>query len=127
MLFCAYGNIVWNRIFNIVMIYMMYANLSLIMLFICSFCSIVSFFRSVYSAPKHGYLFISSFRLSIKLVHESIIFAGLPTARLSSGISWVTTEPAPITTLSPIYTPGSIIVPAPIKTLLPICTIPIFT
>lgn len=44
---------------------------------------------------------------------------GLPTATTLSGISRVTTLPAPITTLSPMVTPGMTCVPAPIHTLLP--------
>lgn len=39
-----------------------------------------------------------------------------------SGISFVTTLPAPITTLFPIVTPGIIIAPPPIQTLSPIIT-----
>lgn len=51
-----------------------------------------------------------------------ITFAGVPTATAFSGISFVTTAPAPITALSPIIIPGSIIAPAPIHTRLPILT-----
>ena len=35
-----------------------------------------------------------------------ITLQGFPTATTSAGISFVTTEPAPITALSPILTPG---------------------
>ena len=48
-----------------------------------------------------------------------IIFAGFPATTQFLGISFVTTEPAPITELSPIVTPGKTIAPAPIHTLLP--------
>ena len=37
-----------------------------------------------------------------------ITLHGLPTATTSDGISFVTTDPAPMVTLSPIVTPGSI-------------------
>jgi len=39
--------------------------------------------------------------------------AGFPTATLNDGISPHTTDPAPITTCSPIDEPGSTIVPWP--------------
>ncbi len=45
---------------------------------------------------------------------------GFPTAIESDGISLATMEPAPITTLSPIVTPGSITELVPTKTLFPI-------
>ncbi len=45
---------------------------------------------------------------------------GMPTATTLSGIDLVTTLPAPITVLSPMFTPASIVEPAPIQTLLPI-------
>ncbi len=38
-----------------------------------------------------------------------------PTARTLSGISLVTTEPAPITLHFPTFTPGIMVVPAPIN------------
>ena len=44
---------------------------------------------------------------------------GFPIATEFSGISFVTTLPAPITELSPMETPGSIITFAPIHTLFP--------
>lgn len=47
---------------------------------------------------------------------------GLPTASESAGISRFTTLPAPITTLSPIVTPGKTDTPAPIHTSFPIVT-----
>ena len=61
----------------------------------------------------------------MKTPYSCITLAGFPAATLSDGIFFVTTLPAPITTLSPIVTPGSIILSAPIKTLLPIFTRPI--
>lgn len=45
---------------------------------------------------------------------------GLPAASELSGISFVTTLPAPITEPLPIDTPGSIITPPPIQQPLPI-------
>lgn len=51
-----------------------------------------------------------------------ITLQGFPTAITLSGISFVTTLPAPITTLFPIVTPGRIIAPPPIQTLSPIIT-----
>ena len=50
-------------------------------------------------------------------------FAGFPTAIQFSGISLVTTLPAPIIALSPIDTPGRIILPEPIQTFFPIFTL----
>ena len=47
---------------------------------------------------------------------------GTPTARLLSGISRVTTLPAPITQLSPTVTPGQTVTFAPNQQLLPILT-----
>ena len=49
-----------------------------------------------------------------------ITFAGTPAAKLKLGISLVTTEFAPIITLSPIVTPPDIIAPAAIQVPLPI-------
>ena len=49
-----------------------------------------------------------------------ITLHGIPTAILLDGISLFTTLPAPITTLSPIFTPGSTITFPPIHTLFPI-------
>ncbi len=51
---------------------------------------------------------------------------GFPAARVFAGMSWVTTDPAPIVVLSPIVTPGKIIAPPPIHTLLPIVTGAVF-
>jgi hypothetical protein len=51
-----------------------------------------------------------------------ITLQGLPTATVFDGISFTTTEPAPIETLSPIDTPGNIVTLPPIHTLLPIVT-----
>ena len=48
-----------------------------------------------------------------------ITLQGFPTAITFDGISFVTTLPAPITTLSPMLTPGSTITFPPIQTLLP--------
>ena len=45
---------------------------------------------------------------------------GLPTAIELAGISFVTTEPAPMVQLSPIVTPGNTVTLPPIYTLLPI-------
>ena len=44
---------------------------------------------------------------------------GFPNATLSDGTSLVTTLPAPMTTLSPMVTPGRTIAPPPIQTLSP--------
>lgn len=46
--------------------------------------------------------------------------AGLPTAITPAGISFVTTAPEPMMTLSPMVTPGLITAAAPIQTRLPI-------
>lgn len=48
--------------------------------------------------------------------------AGLPQTRVEAETSRVTTEPAPITALSPTVTPGSRMAPPPIQTLLPMVT-----
>ena len=45
---------------------------------------------------------------------------GLPTAMQSAGMSCVTTDPAPITALSPIVTPGSTVTLAPSQAFSPI-------
>ena len=45
---------------------------------------------------------------------------GFPKAREFSSISFVTTDPDPITVLFPIFTPGFITTFAPIHTLFPI-------
>ena len=47
---------------------------------------------------------------------------GLPTATTPAGISLVTTDPAPMTLLSPMVTPGQMTTLPPIQTLLPIRT-----
>lgn len=49
-----------------------------------------------------------------------IIFAGFPQSTTLSGYVPLTTDPAPIITLSPIHVPGRIIERKPIKQLLPI-------
>ena len=41
--------------------------------------------------------------------------AGFPTAIILGAISFVTTDPAPMTAPSPIVTPGRIMAPAPIQ------------
>ena len=46
-------------------------------------------------------------------------FAGLPAAITLAGISWFTTEPAPMMLFSPMVTPGSTMTPAPSHTFLP--------
>ena len=51
-----------------------------------------------------------------------IILHGLPKANLLSGMSFVTTDPAPTVTLLPIFTPGMITTFPPIQTLSPIET-----
>ena len=47
---------------------------------------------------------------------------GFPTATTLSGISLVTTEPAPMVTLLPMVTPGSMVTLPPIHTLSPMVT-----
>ena len=55
--------------------------------------------------------------------HNSLMtWQGLPTATTLDGISLVTTDPAPIVTLSPMVTPGRMVTLPPIHTLLPIVT-----
>lgn len=56
---------------------------------------------------------------------ETIILAGFPPATEYSGISFVTTLPAPIIQYLPILTPGKMIEPAPINVPSPIKTFPI--
>lgn len=51
-----------------------------------------------------------------------MILAGLPATTTFDGTSLTTTAPAPITTLSPIVTPGQMIAFPPIQTLFPILT-----
>ena len=45
---------------------------------------------------------------------------GFPTATTPAGMSFVTTEPAPMTASSPMVTPGRIVTFAPIQTRFPI-------
>lgn len=52
-----------------------------------------------------------------------IILAGLPTVMQLSGMSFITTLPAPITTWFPIETPGITIVLTPITQLAPIVVV----
>ena len=47
---------------------------------------------------------------------------GLPTATTPAGMSLVTTDPAPMTLLSPMVTPGQMTTLPPIQTLLPMRT-----
>ena len=49
-------------------------------------------------------------------------FAGFPAAKQPAGISFVTTDPAPIIAPSPIVTPFNIVTPTPIQTFFPIYT-----
>ena len=56
------------------------------------------------------------------LFNSRITFAGLPTASELSGISFVTTAPAPITQPFPMMTPGQITAFPPIQQSLPIVT-----
>ena len=49
-------------------------------------------------------------------------FAGVPIATTLAGISFVTTEQAPITELSPIVTPGRIVTLEAIQTFFPMKT-----
>ena len=65
-------------------------------------------------------IFFISYFVSIYL----ITLHGLPTVTTFDGISFVTTDPAPIVMLSPIVTPGRIVTLPPIYTLLPIVTGP---
>ena len=51
-----------------------------------------------------------------------ITLQGLPTATTLDGMSLVTTDPAPMVTLSPIVTPGRMVTLPPIQTLFPIVT-----
>ena len=50
-----------------------------------------------------------------------MILAGMPPTLAYGSISFVTTEPAPITAPFPIFTPLIIVAPCPINTSLPIC------
>jgi hypothetical protein len=50
-----------------------------------------------------------------------MILQGFPKASMLSGISFVTTLPAPIVTLLPMVIPGKTTVLPPIQTLSPIC------
>lgn len=51
-----------------------------------------------------------------------LIVAGLPATSTPDGTSFVTTEPAAITLISPTFTPGRMIAFAPTQTLSPILT-----
>ena len=53
-----------------------------------------------------------------------IILAGTPTTTALSGIFSVTTAPAPMVTLLPIFISGNIVAFAPIWVLFPIFTLP---
>ena len=53
-----------------------------------------------------------------------IILHLLPTANTPSGISLVTTDPAPIILHFPIFTPGITVLPAPIHVPSPTLTLP---
>lgn len=55
-------------------------------------------------------------------IFRRMTLQGTPQATTLSGISFVTTLPAPITVLFPMVTPGIIIAPPPIQTLFPIRT-----
>lgn len=57
-----------------------------------------------------------SFHLSSRFITR----AGLPAAKVHSGMSFVTTDPAPITALSPIRVPPVIVTLDAMKTPLPI-------
>lgn len=102
--------------------------------FLCKKQSLFIYLRCVKYLPllRHKKYFalcivrsIAIFPADIMVCHLIIvltIFAGLPTATEFSGTFFVTTLPAPITELSPILTPGRIILPEPIQTFLPIQT-----
>jgi len=55
-----------------------------------------------------------------------MILAGTPPTITLDGISLVTTAPAPIMELSPIFTSFKIVTLAPIQTFFPIITFPPF-
>ena len=55
-----------------------------------------------------------------------IILQGFPKASTLAGMDLVTTLPAPIVTLSPMVTPGNMMLPPPIQTLFPIVTGAVF-
>ena len=62
--------------------------------------------------------------INIFTSNDFIISHLFPTANTPSGISFVTTDPAPTTLYLPIFTPGITVVPAPIQEPSPICTFP---
>ena len=75
------------------------------------------------SVRQTGICWFGNAKYSIRLYLFSFItLHGFPTAITLSGMSFVTTLPAPITTLSPIVTPGRMRAPPPIQTLSPIVT-----
>lgn len=55
-------------------------------------------------------------------VSARITRQGTPAAKLFSGISLVTTLPAPITQLLPMVTPGQTVTEAPNQQSFPMCT-----
>lgn len=73
----------------------------------------ISFGKVIFSQFPHSYSWLSILFTT---------FAGLPTAMLSEGMSFTTTLPAPMVTLSPIVTPGRIVTLPPIQQLSPILT-----
>ena len=67
--------------------------------------------------------FLQAFFMNLMYFYMYFItLQGFPAATTLSGISLVTTEPAPIVTLLPIVTPGSIVTLPPIHTLSPTLT-----
>ena len=78
------------------------------------------FFYFIYSKKvgecKRTHLLI---KIVIWYYNSFITLQGTPTATTFDGISLFTTLPAPITTLSPIVTPGSTTTFPPIHTLFP--------
>lgn len=79
---------------------------------------IENFLNSFYFSPLQNYY--NSVTIKYSFIYKVLItLHGLPTATLFSGISFVTTLPAPITQLSPIFTPGNTTTFPPIHTLFP--------
>jgi len=66
--------------------------------------------------------FINNVQILILIQISFNTLQGFPTAKTLSGTSLVTTLPAPIVTLLPMVTPGSMTVLPPIQTLSPIFT-----